>query len=274
MQTQVSNNPSDFHKVASKLRDFFAQEGLLEVHPQTRLSILAACEDPETIRTYDYNEQVWPLPQTGQMWLECELLTHKEQKGFSCLTTSYRNEPNPKPGRHEKIFPLMEFEMKGNMDNLIEFEKRLLTHLGYTKFAEITYEDACKRYGVTELEHEHEEMLCQELASVVFLKHFPAHTSPFWNMKMENGVSNKIDVLMSGMETIGSAERSTNKTEMRDMFNTISKGKYADILYRHFGKERVVEELDEFLSYEFFDRFGGGIGMTRLIRSMKLEGLL
>ena len=33
-------------------------------------------------------------------------------------------------------------------------------------------------------------------------------------------------------------------------------------------------ELKEFFEFDFFPRSGGGIGMTRLIRSMKKEGLM
>ena len=56
-------------------------------------------------------------------------------------------------------------------------------------------------------------------------------------------------------------------------FHTISDGEYANLLYELFGKERVEEELDEFLSYDFFPRFGGGIGMTRLISALKNCGV-
>ena len=42
--------------------------------------------------------------------------------------------------------------------------------------------------------------------------------------------SNKIDVIIHGIETIGSAERSTSKEEMREKFETISEGGYANIL--------------------------------------------
>jgi len=45
---------------------------------------------------------------------------------------------------------------------------------------------------------------------------------------------------------------------------------YADILFAQFGKERVQKELEAFLSFDFFERFGGGIGMTRMIRALKL----
>ena len=71
------------------------------------------------------------------------------------------------------------------------------------------------------------------------------------------------------METIGSAERSADPIEMREQFHTISDGEYASLLYELFGEERVEKELEEFLSYDFFPRFGGGIGITRLISAMK-----
>jgi hypothetical protein len=45
---------------------------------------------------------------------------------------------------------------------------------------------------------------------------------------------------------------------------------YADILYRLFGKERVDRELDEYLSLNFFPRFGAGIGVNRMIRALTL----
>ena len=62
-------DPKAFTDAVSHMRDFFLSKGFLEVHTQNRLSILAACEDPTTVATYNYNGQIWPLPQTGQMWL-------------------------------------------------------------------------------------------------------------------------------------------------------------------------------------------------------------
>jgi aspartyl/asparaginyl-tRNA synthetase len=81
-------------------------------------------------------------------------------------------------------------------------------------------------------------------------------------------IAMKCDVIMGGMETIGSAERSSDTEKMREMFHTISDGMYANLLFKLFGKERVEKELDEFLSYDFFPRFGGGIGITRMISAL------
>ena len=125
--------------------------------------------------TYNYNGLVWPLPQTGQMWLENYLLDHPKEKGFYCVSTSYRNEPNPVEGRHDKIFPMFEFETHGGMDVLLELEKGLLEHLGFTKdmyenneYPEGNYDDIAKKYGVKELEHEHEEQLNKDHGPVHF----------------------------------------------------------------------------------------------------------
>ena len=79
---------------------------------------------------------------------------------------------------------------------------------------------------------------------------------------------------MGGMETIGSAERGTDVDEMRSQFYTISDGGYAELLFDLFGKERVEYELEQFLSYDFIPRYGGGIGVTRMISAMKRAGLL
>jgi len=89
-----------------------------------------------------------------------------------------------------------------------------------------------------------------------------------------DGNANKIDVILHGMETIGSAERSTNAEEMRQQFYNISNGDYANILFSNFTKERVEKELDNFLTFNFFKRSGGGIGVTRMIRALKLSNLL
>jgi len=264
--------PKKFTEVTTALRSFFLSRDFEEVHTQNRLSILAACEDPTTVSTYHYAGEVWPLPQTGQMWLEYELLTRPATPGFFCVSTSYRQEPNPIEGRHDLIFPMFEFEFPGTMSDLEVLEKELIEHLGMgTQHGVVAkdYNEWCKEFGVTELGHEHEDAMCKKWQGrVCMIKNFPNHTSPFWNMKQNgDGTAAKIDVIISGQETIGSAERSSDPEEMREMFNTISEGMYADLLFGRFGKDRVEKELDDFLSLDMIPRVGGGIGLTRLIRA-------
>ena len=264
-------SPEAFTAVISTLRSFFTDLGFLEVHTQNRLSILAACEDPTTVSTFEYAGNIWPLPQTGQMWLEHELLKNPALSGVFCVSTSYRLEPNPVTGRHDLIFPMFEFEAPGGMDELENLERQLCEHLGFGKaesFKKWRYQDAARVYEVDEIGHDEEFKLCLDNRGVVFLSDFPYHTSPFWNMRKNGDTANKIDVLLKGMETIGSAERSSDPDEMREQFHTISNGGYAGLLYDIFGKERVEAELENFLANDFFPRFGGGIGLTRLIRAM------
>jgi aspartyl/asparaginyl-tRNA synthetase len=270
-------DPKEFDPVVERLRAFCAGRGFLQVPVQQRLTILSACEDPGTIATFEYAGKVWPLRQTGQMDLEYELLTRPYVPGFWCLSTSYRNEPNPVPGRHDLIFPMFEFEMPGNFDDLKRFEEELLEALGFgprNNYHTLEYENAAKMFDVEELTARHEQLLFEKFGPVVFLVNFPEHTSPFWNMKRIGGYARKIDVLLFGIETIGSAERSTDPLAMRNAFYQISNGMYADILYAKFGRERVEKELEEFLSLPFFPRCGGGIGITRMIRALKMAELL
>jgi aspartyl/asparaginyl-tRNA synthetase len=267
-------NPRQYTKAVGLLRAFFIDRGFLEVHTQNRLSILAACEDPTTVSTYNYTGNVWPLPQTGQMWLEYELLTRPSEKGFFCISTSYRQEPNPVEGRHDLIFPMFEFEMPGTIIELEAMERDLIDYLGWCANDDIVAKDYiewCKDFKVQELDHDHEEKMCQDTGAVCMIKNFPNYTSPFWNMRQNgDGTAAKIDVIIAGQEIIGSAERSSDPAEMREMFHTISDGMYADLLHGTFGKDRVEEELDKFLSLNFMPRVGGGIGLTRFIRAMEI----
>ena len=283
-------SPHDFTQVTTSLRKFFLDRNYLEVHTQNRLSILAACEDPTTVACYHYNKDVWPLPQTGQMWLEHELLTNPEIPGCFCVSTSYRQEQNPQEGRHELIFPMFEFEAPGNFEDLLQIENDLCKHLGFKTDRNLApyndldfpggfYQSVLAKYTGPELDAGHEEKLYKEYGDVFFLTNFPESTSPFWNMKIgeDRGpkgikLANKCDVIMGGMETIGSAERATDVQEMKEQFYTISEGGYANLLFDLFGKERVELELYKFLSHDFFPRFGGGIGVTRMISAMKRAG--
>jgi len=266
-------NPEKYTTAVTLLRDFFLARGFQEVHTQNRLSILAACEDPTTVATYNYNGEVWPLPQTGQMWLEYELLNNPEVPGFFCVSTSYREEKEIKEGRHDIIFPMFEFEMPGDIHDLEQMERELCEHMGFGNRHSVVdkdYLEWCDFFNTTELDHDHEEQMCKRWQGrVCMIKNFPNSTSPFWNMKQNgDGTAAKIDVIIAGQETIGSAERSSDVHEMRDMFLSISEGLYANLLFDKFGQERVEKELDAFLGLDFFPRVGGGIGITRLLHAM------
>jgi aspartyl/asparaginyl-tRNA synthetase len=266
-----------YHELIQKMRTFFLNRNFIEVPAATSLSILAACENPFSIVTYNLtdensNDIIFPLQQTGQMELEKMLLANPKLDGVFCITTSYRDEKNPISHRHKKVFKMFEFEAKGDMNDLINLEKELLNYLGFGTPIEVNYEDICSEYGnVPILEDEHEARMWKEKGPVISLQNFPLRTSPFWNMKEgDDGTYNKVDVILYGVETIGSAARSCDKETMKKLFYEISDGGYAGKLFELFGKERVEIELDEFLQYDFFNRFGAGIGISRLIRAYKL----
>ena len=269
-------NPEKYTTAVTLLRDFFLARNFQEVHTQNRLSILAACEDPTTVATYNYNGEVWPLPQTGQMWLEYELLNNPNVPGFFCVSTSYRAEQDIVEGRHETIFPMFEFEFPGTIVELEEMEKELCEHMGFGNKHSVVDKDYAEwaeyfdLYGGEELSHKHEEEMCKRWQGrVCMIKNFPNSTSPFWNMRQNgDGTAAKIDVIISGQETIGSAERSDDPKEMRDQFLSISDGMYANLLFEKFGQERVEKELDDFLGLDMIPRVGGGIGITRLLHAM------
>ncbi|MFT6765195.1 MAG: hypothetical protein ACJAZS_000062 [Alteromonas naphthalenivorans] len=264
----------EFHITTNKLRSFFLSKGFIEVPAQGRLSILAACEDPRTISQMKMGGKEWPLPQTGQMHLELELLKNPEYQGVFCLTTSYRNEANPIPGRHLLTPYLFEFESKGDMEDLKTIETEILEHMGFDKPKTINYEDLAKKYNVTELEDKHETRMCKEEAEAILLQNFPTRTNPYWNMKYAgNDIFRKVDVILNGMETMGSAERSCDKTEMEKFFYSVENGEYAKTLFEKTDKERVLAELAEYLSLDFFPRYGAGIGIYRLCSAMRNKGL-
>ena len=265
-------SPSKFTNTVGLLRSFFLEKGFLEVHTQNRLSILAACEDPFNVATYNYAGQVWPLPQTGQMWLEHELLSSPDSKGFFCVSTSYRQEPNAIPGRHDIIFPMFEFEMPGSVDDLKAMEYELCEYLGFDALTEKTYAEWQDHFQIgrsVEMDATHETKMFERFGSAL-ITNFPEMTSPFWNMsRNDDGVTaKKMDVILGGMETIGSAERSCDVDMMRDTFHSITGGEYSELLYKLFGKERVEAELEKFLEFDFFQRVGGGIGITRMIAAL------
>lgn len=273
MPIQSYNTMQGYHETVRLLRTFFLSKKFIEVETQSRLSILAACEDPMTIATYMFDGVKWPLPQTGQMWLEYDLLCNPSVPGLFCITTSYRNEPNPNSERHLKIFPMFEFEMPGTQDDLQLLLEELFEFLGFgprNTYHVGEYDAIAQRYGVSIVGSAEEAQLARDFGPVFLLKNFPVRTSPFWNMKQSGSHAKKIDSILYGVETVGSAERSCNPIEMRNWFYTISDGAYAQRLFSEFGRERVEQELEDFLALNFFPRCGAGIGVTRLIRAREL----
>ena len=53
-------NTKTYHELVQKMREFFLDKGFIEVPTQSRLSILAACENPHSIATFNFDGEIWP----------------------------------------------------------------------------------------------------------------------------------------------------------------------------------------------------------------------
>lgn len=260
-------DPREFHYIIGKFRTFFLERGYIEVYTQNRVTVLAACEQPENVVTYRLRGEKFPLPQTNQMHLEDLLLDHPDLGKIFTVSTSTRAEIDPLPGRHNTVFPLFEFEALGDAEGLPETLTALVRHLGYEgRITTVNYGKACKELGATTIGAKEEIELCRRYDGVVLLTGFPP-SETFFNMRP----GCKHDLLLPGVgEAVGSAPRSCDRAEMRRGFG----GEYAESLYREFGKERVEKELNAYLGHKFLPRYGGGCGITRWLTWMRCAGLL
>ena len=65
-------------------------------------------------------------------------------------------EKDPIPGRHELIFPMFEFESKGDINDMRKMEEELLIHLGFGAPDRVFYNSMCDKYDVQILENREE----------------------------------------------------------------------------------------------------------------------
>lgn len=283
MSYTATINPKHYHYIMKKIRQYFDEQGLTECYLSDQPQIISACENIDSISIYEWDGLKFPHQQTSQILMEyCILRDTLGCKGYYNTCNSFRVEKNPVKNRHVQQFALLECESDWNFREMIDFQKGLLRAVGIKPFhgddfPEITYKDACLKYNVNEIGHSEEIKLCHDLNSpAVFLTHFTLDTNPFWNMQKVDDHVLKVDVIIGKqqpMEVIGSATRSNNVEEMYEMFHTMSNGKYAEVLYNEFGKDRVDAELKEYLSLPFKQRSGMGIGMGRLVFACQSLGI-
>jgi len=263
----------EYSYLMNKLRQFFLDKGFIECHCQSKVSILSACENHLSIATFELLGEKWPMIQTGQMTLEEIIMKNYDRPGYFCITTSYREEKDPNPERHQMVFPMFEVEAPIDLEGLAQLETELIRYLGFPKPVRMNYMDALERYGVSEIGHLEEKKMYAEFGPVL-LMNFPKEQS-YWNMKLNDDgeTCSKIDVILD-IETIGSAEREIDTEKMRKRFYEISEGNYANTLFEKFGRERVERELEEYLKLNFKKRSGFGCGFGRLCAIMRKEGML
>lgn len=261
-----------YNEIAHELRSFF-QEKLhyLEIPTHTKLSILS-CKNPSTATTFQHGHTLYPLPQSSQIQLEKALLTNPQLKGVFSLGTSYRHDPHPLPGRHDKLFPLFEFVGRGQLQDLRKIYSELLNFLGLPTPHHVSYADRCQRYGKERLTPANEADIQRDLGNAVSLEYFTANADPFWTIKQQDYQSyNKLHLILHGMHTFSGAEHSCDAQAMRIRFKQFMKGEYAQQLMKQFGAERVEHELEDYLSLRLTPRFSGSTGLSRLARALNRE---
>lgn len=311
---QLANDPADFHRFMKHTRQFLEDEGCIEAELSTLLDTYSNCESPDDAmpmrfldpvsRQYEY----FPAPQTLQMRQESLILDPSAGvDGVFTSGVSYRREQDADFVRRMEMFNLVEFEKRGDFNALVGMLQRFFLSLGYKpeEVRIVNYDDACKHFGVEEIDDEEERLLGPEFgAKVVQLIRFPEHTHPFFNMKRQGDVALKMDVIAGGWECVGSAERESDLALVKHHLATSVDGKYLDSLVRasmnldrlddgvplsqvyEEAKQRVERDMGGYFAlFERLDgesdaafkrrttRFGGGISSRRIIRALKLDGL-
>ena len=98
--------------------------------------------------------------------------------------------------------------MPGSVEDLKAMEYELCEYLGFGALTEKTYAEWQQHFGIdadVEMEAQHETDMESEFGQTI-ITNFPEMTSPFWNMaRNDDGkTAKKMDVILGGMETIGS----------------------------------------------------------------------
>jgi len=264
-------NPFFFHYVTNTARFFFLETGFIETFEQSNLSVINSCKNLDTSCLFDMYKFCHSLPQSNEIWLDYEITKYNNQAGFFCISTHYTNDSL---GITNSIIPYLEFSIKGGMFELEKMLRALLTSLGYKskcKFNTLMYKNILSTYNVTDITPSVYNKIAETDNGVIFIKNYAFNGDTFWNDFQENGIYNKITVLLNGKETITATQKSKSIEFMRDNFKNRSDFiKLCDI----FGEYRVLGELEGYLELPFSDRCTGKINLVNLINSMDEESLI
>lgn len=265
----------NYDYVVSKLVEFAKCKGLLALDTSNP-STLAVSND--RVAACDIGEYTFPVPQTTAMHLERAILDdgfYDSTPGYFSIMTSVRNEQDPVFGRDDRSFQLFEFVARGEEQDWKQWNLDLLLHLGFHDPFTLTYEQARKRFDSSDIGAAEEWDLGRD-EPLIFLDYSPLSVEPHWfTRRMPNSdVVYDEAVLAEGLRAMSTSLRSCDPDDMRERFHTTQNGKLAKSLFCHFGKERVIQELNEYLCKDLFSRFGGGISIWRLMYGMALNDLL
>jgi len=274
-KTKQKFNNRQYHYVINCVKFFCLERGFFECYVENEISVFSLWDDPFNIKTFKYNNVV-PFIQSNQIYLEQEMLKYPNRPGYFCITNIYDNSEN-----NLSYYPIIEFILKGNMSDLEIFEKELLMYLDYDKkfkCNEKDYNYISKKLNrnVTELSNDIKIKIYEKFGPVFFLKNYPEYVNMHWTIKkdVDQNTYNKVVVFLSGIEVIESYEKNTDKNEMLINFKKSQNGLYSEKLIESFGVKQVNEELNNYLSNDFFVRSVGKIHIDRLITSMLKESLI
>lgn len=254
------------------IRNFLNKLNFIELFTQNKLSILTICNDPKSMCTFNYGGYVWPLPQSGIIWLEHELINLNEMNnpgGIYTMCTCYKNDPNYTRKMSENIFeadivtPIFEFAAFGQYSDMQTMVINLLQELGFrTKFNIINYNQIAKKRGSRELDIT--DIVTDKI--VTFLEYIP---NPKWGMKY----TTQVIILQTDVLTF--SEHITDSNDLLETFYTYDNGSLAEYLYSQFSKERVDDELYKFINTREKNIVSCSINIPNLMNVMyKLNMLL
>lgn len=276
--------------------EYLVKNGFCWVEVPTITKITGACENVDTLYCLDHFGVEAYLAQTGQLYLEAKIPSHK--KVWTAITSSRAEQQVD--GRHLNQFTLLEFEHAGNLEMLLENIEGMVKSMVkkaiddssteleligvdsgklspyIQKFNRITY---TKAIGMLEtvfdikwgddLKSQHELFLLDALGGKpLFITHYPKEIK-FFNMRVnddDDTIVNSADLIMpfSG-ESVGSAERENDYERLVErllnspMFRILkSKGKTID----DFGDYLSMVKKNPIL------HSGCGIGFNRISQSV------
>ena len=281
-------NPNDFKKCIYKMRNFFKSKGFIDLTPTHCTKNIISCYQDHKHKT------IWPLS-------KCEhtLLLNPDKEGYFGIT-NYNSKTCS--------YMMFEFEGKGNINNLINIEKELMEYIGFekniidnrnfttnisnvydlhtknqmlSKALTVEYKDyhngdynkIIKALNVKNIGKKEEKLIQKKYGDIFLLKNIPRYESQFWNTNFENNIAKHVDVIVHGQKTIYSCERSCDIEQMYETFNTILNGQYADTLHNMYGDD-IENELHNYFSNIFFNRYGGNIDIIGMTRGMTISNLL
>jgi asparaginyl-tRNA synthetase len=226
-------------------RDYFTEEGFIEVNAPHITKATGACENIDTLFGLDYFGKQGYLSQTQQLYLEAMI---PKLKKVWCIGPSFRAEPES-DNRHLTEFPLLEIEFEGNFEELLShIEKTIyrmkeevlkkedvLKGIGIDTsklkevrppFKRVTYDEAVKKLssdGVKwgdDLKSAHERKLAEMYGSKpLFITHFPKKIK-FFNMRENDyrpDIVNSSDLILPGSgEAVGAAEREYRYDKLKE----------------------------------------------------------